>query len=358
MAYTTINKPSNYFNTKLYTGNNNATQTITGVGFQPDFTWIKCRDTNENHHLADFVRGANKFLHTNLTNAERTGSYGSGYNTLAFTSDGFSLTNPTSANDELNFGTRLYSSWNWLASNTTASNTAGTITSTVSANTTSGFSIVSYTGDGVNNRTVGHGLGATPKFIIIKNRSEGTAYWTVINPRSTSTSDTNILYLNRTDAEADDLNIMGTNLPNSTTFGIGNYVGVNVNAQNFIAYCFAPIKGYSSMGQYTGNGSTDGTFVYTGFKPAFVFIKKTSAIGQWYIWDNKRNTYNVMNLALHPNTTDTDQSYGTDGIDILSNGFKLKSVYSYLNASSATYVYMAFAEQPLVATNNVPCTAR
>jgi hypothetical protein len=234
-----------------------------------------------------------------------------------------------------------------------------TLTSTVSANQTAGFSIVSYTGDGVNNRTVGHGLGVTPKFIIIKNRDNSSEYWSVINPRSTSTSDTNILYLNRTDAEADDTNIMGTNLPNSTTFGIGNYPGVNVNAQNFIAYCFAPIKGYSAMGQYTGNGSADGPFVYTGFKPAFVMIKDSVNVGNsWLISDNKRNLFNVVNNRLFANLNVTENQPGDGGgIDFVSNGFKIRTNDGSSNQSGIR-VYMAFAENPFVSSTQIPTTAR
>jgi len=350
MAYTTINKGSSYFNTVLYTGNG-ATQSVTGVGFQPDFVWIKGRSVAEHHVLNDAVRGVNKQLYSDLVYAEATATDC----LTAFNADGFSV----GLNVLVNQSSQTYVAWNWLGANTTVSNTSGSITSTVSANTTSGFSVVGWTGDGVNNRTVGHGLGATPKFIIIKNRSAGTAFWSVINSRSTSTSDTNILYLQVNSAEADDLNIMGTNLPNSTTFGIGNYAGVNVNAQNFIAYCFAEVKGFSKFSSYTGNGSADGTFVYTGFKPAFVMVKASSATGYWVIKDNKRtNSFNVVDGNLYPNVTDAEDTGAVAYMDLLSNGFKLRGTYAAMNASGQTNIYMAFAENPFVTSGGIPVTAR
>jgi hypothetical protein len=186
--------------------------------------------------------------------------------------------------------------------------------------------------------------------MIFWKRTDGVSNWQVYH-KSTGV---NLTQLNTTGAVTSGTNYWGT--PTSTTFTVEN--PLYGAGETYVFYAFAEIKGYSKFGSYTGNGSTDGPFIYTGFKPAFVLMKKTSAIGQWYIWDNKRNTYNVVNLALHPNTSDTDQSYGADGIDILSNGFKLKSVYTYLNASSATYVYMAFAENPFVTSGGIPTTAR
>jgi hypothetical protein len=357
MPYTTINKGSSYFNTVLYTGNG-TTQSITGVGFQPDLVWLKSRNNTYTHLWYDIIRGAGIFLQSPSTNAEGGAS---GDLLGSFNTDGFQVNNTLApgTNPSTNGSGATFVGWNWLGSNTTTANTSGTISSTVSVNQTAGFSIVSYTGDGVNNRTVGHGLGATPKFIIIKNRSAGTAFWSVINPRSTSTSDTNILYLNRTDAEADDTNIMGTNLPNSTTFGIGNYAGVNVNAQNFIAYCFAPIKGYSAMGQYTGNGSTDGTFIYTGFKPAYVMAKASSTTGQWSICDNKRGAANILNNNgefLFAESTEATNSAPANW-DFVSNGLKARAGYAAHNSSGVTYIYMAFAENPFVTSGGIPVTA-
>ena len=352
MAYATINKGSSYFNTVLYTGNG-STQSVTGVGFKPDFVWAKVRNDVNVHLVFDIIRGPTKELYPPLANAEATDTNG----LTAFNSDGFSVGSAFGVNRN----GYTFVAWNWLASNTTTSNTSGTISSTVSVNQTAGVSIVSYTGDGVNNRTIGHGLGATPKFVIIKNRSAGTAYWSVINPRSTSTTNTNIMYLNRADAEADDTNIMGTNLPNSTTFGIGNYAGVNVNGENFIAYCFAPIKGYSSLGSYVGNGNANGTFVYTGFKPAYLMIKNAdlgAGFGFWTIWDNKRNTYNPEINYLIANSQDAESTGDPGGVDFLSNGFKLRNAFDYSNKVSTNYIYMCFAENPFVLTDGTPVTAR
>ena len=352
MAYTTINKPNEHFVANLRTGYYAASGTTNvNIGFTPDLVWDKNRDAVSSHDLIDSVRGGGNQLKSSSSYAESAGS-----NIGSFIANGFQVVNFNDHSSAYNIV-----DWCWKANGAGVANTAGTISSTVSANTTNGFSIVSYTGDGVNNRTVGHGLGATPKFVIIKNRSAGAAYWSVINPRSTSTSDTNILYLNRADAEADDTNIMGTNLPNSTTFGIGNYSGVNVNGENFIAYCFTPIKGYSSFGSYVGNGNANGTFVYTGFKPAYLMIKNANqgaGFGFWSIWDNKRNSYNPEINYLIANSTDAEGTGEPGGVDFLSNGFKLRNAYDYSNASSINYVYMCFAEQPLVGTNNVPCTAR
>lgn len=362
MAFATINKGASYFNTVTYTGTGTTggnTLSVTGVNFKPDLVWVKNRTVSVNHYLNDIIRGTGSgtTLHSNGTNSEATASaYADNGGISAFSSDGFSAYRGT---DNTYQGTNLngnnYVSWNWLASNTTASNTNGSITSTVSANTTSGFSIVSYTGTGAN-ATVGHGLGVVPKMMIFKNRTV-VSNWATYHA-SIATPQTNVLYLNLTDASSANAAQFNSTAPTSSLFSVGTSTDTNGSTRSMIAYCFAEVKGFSKFGSYTGNGSTDGPFIYTGFKPAFVFMKKTSAIGQWYIWDNKRNTYNVMNLALHPNTNDTDQSYGTDGIDILSNGFKLKSVYTYLNASSATYIYMAFAENPFVLTDGTPVTAR
>ena len=349
MPYATINKPSLQFNTKLYTGNNNVTQTISGVGFQPDFTWIKCRSDAEFNHLADAVRGANKFLHSNNTDAERTGSRSSGYNTMAFTADGFSLTNPTATNDELNFGSRTYASWNWKANGSGVANTAGTISSTVSANTTSGFSIVSYTYTS-GSVTVGHGLGVAPSMIIVKARSVADN-WRVYHKSLGNSA----FIPFTTAAQTTGSTAWNSTSPTSSVFSLGSFWG---GTDTHIAYCFADVKGFSKFGSYTGNGSTDGTFVYTGFKPAFVMFKNTNAGStNWTIVDNKRNTFNPETQWLYANASDAEIDPSAPS-DFLSNGFKLRTTGSYANTSSQTYIYMAFAEQPLVGTNNIPATAR
>ena len=345
MAYTTIDKGSSYFNTVLYTGNGSA-RSITGVGFKPDWVWVKPRSAVNDHVLADVVRGVTKTLATNLTAVELT-------NTNAFTAfntDGFSLGTGT----DVNSNTVTYASWNWLANGTGVSNTAGTITSTVSANTTSGFSVVSYTGTGAN-ATVGHGLGVAPRMIILKSRTDSGADWRVYNA---SVGNTVYLELNRTTATTTSSTTWRNTTPTSTVFSIGTSGTVNLNTGSFIAYCFAEIRGYSKFGSYTGNGSADGTFVYTGFKPAMVLMKQSSAAGEsWILTDNKRSTFNPVNARLFPNTSAVE---ATDDrpIDYVSNGFKIRTTDAQMNTSAATYIYMAFAENPFVTSTQIPTTAR
>ena len=343
MAYTTIKKPSDYFNTKLYTGTG-ASQSITGVGFQPDWTWIKNRDGTDWHILTDSVRGATKELYSNATNAEATN-----VNQLtSFDSDGFSIGGAS----ETGRSSNNFASWNWLASNTTASNTDGSITSTVSANTTSGFSIVSYTGTG-SVATVGHSLGTTPSMIIIKNRS-GVADWLVYHK---SIGNTGGLYLNSTGVTVTASGFFNNTSPTSSVFTIGTGGTPNNNGSNYIAYCFAEVKGFSKMGSYVGNGNADGTFVYTGFKPAWLLVKQTTGASQnWYLWDNKRDTFNVTDTPLKPDEALAESGIGAYNIDLLSNGFKFRGTETQINASGQTYIYMAFAEEPLVGDN--PATAR
>ena len=362
MAYTTIKKPSDYFNTKLYTGDGNTTQAITGVGFQPDFSWVKNRSDGTGwHRLADGVRGATKTLYSNSTNAEST-TDSNGY-IASFDSDGLTVNLGSSGTGTgTNSSGDNFVSWNWLASNTTASNTDGSITSTVSANTTSGFSIVNYTGNGSSSATVGHGLGVIPSMVIVKGRSDVSAWYV----KHKNLSSNNNIYLNSTGTQFDVPTGTGggglANLSSSTTFGFlqgtTSVNNVNTSSSTYIAYCFAEKKGFSKFGSYTGNGSADGTFIYTGFKPAFVLAKQSSASGQdWTIYDDKRNEYNVVNKVLYPNGSSSEAT-APNTYDFLSNGFKLRTTDSRENASGATYIYMAFAESPLVGTNNTPATAR
>jgi len=343
MAYTTIKKSTDYFNTKLYTGNN-STNAITGVGFQPDWTWIKSTDGTYNNQTFDSVRGATKSLVTNEAAAEITIS-----GLTAFGTDGFTLGSDAQCNSGGPFV-----SWNWLGANGTSANTDGSISSTVSANTTSGFSIVSYTGTGAN-ATVGHGLGVAPKMIIIR-RLNVIASWRIFHQAIGNTKN---LRLNSTGAEQTSSTMWNNTSPTSTTFSLGSYDEVNGSSAPHIAYCFAEKTGYSKFGSYVGNGQADGTFVYTGFKPAFVMIKASSATENWQMYDNKRLGYNVDNNMLRANLDSAQQT--DDDIDILSNGFKLRRNSGAFNTSGSTYIFMAFAEEPLVAnsgTNGVPATAR
>ncbi len=342
MAYTTIKKPSDYFNTKLYDGTGSVAN-VTGVGFQPDFTWIKRRNDTRSHFVTDAVRGAGKQLKTNLTGAET--SY-SGY-LNSFISDGFTLGTDGDSNDT--GGT--YASWNWLGANGTSANTDGSISSTVSANTTSGFSIVSYTGNSDASKTIGHGLGTAPSMIITKDRDD-TRNWCVYHK---SLGATKFLRFNN--------NVSGTSTgrwndtePTSSVFSVGDDAETGASF-DYIAYCFAEKQGYSKFGSYTGNGNADGTFVYTGFKPAFVIVKSTNNAINWSMIDNKRDPDNAGTTAvLRPNTTDTEDDNTAYNVELLSNGFKNRNTNSSFNNPSYEYIYMAFAEQPLVGDN--PATAR
>ena len=345
-----INKPNQYFNTKLYTGNGNSSHAITGVGFQPDWVWIKDRDSAVNHLLHDSIRGVTNLLVSNTTAGDDVNT-----NILkSFDTDGFTVGSNSASNGS---GTSFVS-WNWLASNTTASNTDGSITSTVSANTTSGFSIVSYSGNGTNGATVGHGLGVAPKAIILKARTTGTTQnWFVNYPFGTGNG---YILLNSTSAgDGANSTVWNSTAPNTSTVTLGTSNGVNNATYDYIMYCFAEKKGFSKFGSYTGNGSTDGTFVYTGFKPAFVIRKNTDSTASWFLHDNKRDGYNVTKNWFSPNDSDAEETSLTLlSIDFLSNGFKMRSDNSNGNGSGTNYIYMAFAESPLVGTNNTPATAR
>jgi hypothetical protein len=343
-----INKSSEYFNTKLYTGDNTATS-YTGVGFQPDFIWIKDRSQTADHTLIDSVRGVKKVILSNSTAAEGTDGATQGLN--SFDSDGFTLGTNSNAGSTNNTGDN-YVAWNWLGGGTGVSNTDGSITSTVSANTTSGFSIVSWTGDGSASgaKTVGHSLGVTPKFVIVKKTSASAAWWIGIDIASWNWN-TDYINFTTTAKQSDASGTVFYSAPTSLIINLGSEL--NASSANYIAYCFAEKKGYSKFGSYTGNGNADGTFVYTGFKPAFVLFKPSSATENWQIHDNKRPSYNPCdNIAPNNNSAEADNDF----VDLVSNGFKLRS--ATYSASGVTYIYMAFAEEPLVGTNNIPATAR
>ena len=335
-ASTQANK---YFDASLWTGNGASSQVVTNSGsMQPDFVWIKSRNQAFGHLLFDSVRGISLYLQSNGTGAEVTdANMVSSLNSNGFTvgSSGF-----TNGNTYTQVG------WQWRASNATAvTNTAGSITSTVSANTTAGFSIVTYTGNGTSGATVGHGLGVAPSMVILKGRSTSTN-WYVYHPGLTSASYQ--VYLNLTASEDNAVTTAFNNTaPGATTFTLpGTGLGSNNSGATYVAYCFAQVAGYSAFGKYTGNGSTDGTFVYTGFRPRFVLIKVSSGTtGNWTLVDTSRNPYNVMNSQLNPDASDAEFS-GSNIIDAVSNGFKLRNTPSAFNGSGNTYIYMAFAEHP------------
>jgi hypothetical protein len=327
-----------YFAPVTYTGTG-TTQTIT-VGFQPDFVWNKCRSTGYSHYLEDSVRGATKVLRSASTDAETTNTDA----VTVFNANGFIA----GGNASTNYPNDTYVAWNWRASNATAvTNTAGSITSTVSANTTAGFSIVTYTGTG-SNATVGHGLGVAPTIIFIKNRSTGSTNWVVYNLNAT----TNVpsarpMYLNTGNGEIANADIFNYPSTNTTTvFNIGTNAYVNTSTNTYVAYCWTPIAGYSAMNIFTGNGSTDGPFVYCGFRPAYLLIKCTSNNGDWFIWDTARDTYNVSQYTLLADTNAAETSGSANYIDILSNGFKVKATTAGFNGSTDKFLFMAFASNP------------
>ena len=462
-----INKPSDYFNIKLYTGDGSSSRSITGVGFQPDWIWVKERSNTSEHQTVDKVRGPYHRLQTNSSAAEGTDS--SPYNDFkSFDSDGFSIGN----GGAVNANGDTYVAWNWLAAGTAPSKTYtvkvvsdsgnkyrfddfgtsavtleiseggtyrfdqsdssnsghplrfsttsdgthgggseyttgvttngtpgsagayteitvaasaptlyyyctnhsgmggtantpttnsfsnfdGSIQSNVSPNTTSGFSIVTTTGTGAN-ATIGHGLGSAPSMIIGKRRDSGSSDWRVYNKNLSSNS--HILFLNNTNAEQSGNSATWNNTaPTSSVFSVGTSGDVNASSGTFVFYCFAEKKGYSKFGSYTGNGNADGTFVYTGFKPAFVIIKYTGGTSNWIMMDNKRPGYNVNNQQLKANLSDAEDSGSYNFSDFYSNGFKLRNTATDKNGSGNTYIYMAFAENPLVGTNNIPANAR
>ena len=341
MAYTTINKSSDYFNTKLYTGNG-GTQSITGIGFQPDFTYTKSRTNSESPWIMDSIQGVTKALYTSYKDVQQSISNG----VTAWNSDGYAV----GSNASWNQNSQDFVSWNWKANGTGSANTAGSLDSTVSVNTTAGFSIVTWTGNG-SVETIGHGLGVAPKMIIIKSLSSNTN-WQVYHNGITAS---NKLILDTTDSKLGTNNFANSS-PTANVFYVGAGSQVNASGSPFIAYCFAEKTGYSKIGSYTGNGNADGTFVYTGFKPAWVMIKRSSAGENWSLYDNKRLGYNPQSLMLRPNTDDVEGSYATsDSIDFVSNGFKIRTSGTALN--DGTYIYMAIG-QSLVGTNNVPASAR
>ena len=352
MAYSSIVKPSDYFNTKLYTGTGSS-NAITGVGFQPDFTWIKQRSNAENHALFDVVRGVTKYVKSDETALEVTEAS----SLSAFGTDGFTVV----SSGKTNTSGRTYASWNWLGANGTASNSDGSITSTVSANTTAGFSIIDFTGNETDS-TVGHGLGVAPSMFIMKRYTDdgystSTAWYTY---HKSLASNKYLELQTSSSVGTNDGSLWNTSTPvTSSVINIGFNANSNHTGNKTIIYAFAEKTGYSKFGSYVGNGNADGTFVYTGFKPAFVLWKRTEDAGyDWDLYDTARDTHNVAFKELIPNGNGVESSSTVLSLDILSNGFKLRTSNGNGNDSGKPYIYMAFAEAPLVGTNNVPCTAR
>jgi hypothetical protein len=350
MAYTTIDDPTSFFNTILYTGDGNTSRGITGVGFQPDWLWIKRRDATEGHVLFDVVRSADARLQSNNNSVEADRPN----IVYSFDSDGFSISQSGVDNASNNNG-GTYVAWNWLAGGSASSNSNGDITSSVSANTTSGFSIVSYTGTG-SVATIGHGLGVAPKLIIVKTRSYSNQAWPV-DVRAVD----GILYLNETGTKGSYGNSspFPTTAPTASVFSVGSPENTNASSATYIAYCFAEKQGYSKIGSYTGNGNANGTFVYTGFKPAWVMLKRSSdGTNSWEIRDNKRQPFPDGNAKRLFADSNVAESSNTEAVEKLSNGFKIRSTGAGHNTSGSTYIYMAFAESPFVNSNGIPNNAR
>jgi len=330
MAYTDIDDPSAYFQTTLYTGNG-SNRDITGVGFQPNFTWIKQRNGTFSHVLGNSVSGDNKFLVSSATQAESTDSD----KFRTFVSDGFQV----GTHNGVNGSSKTYVGWSWKES------------------ATAGFDIVAYTGNATGGRTVAHSLSAVPAMMIVKNRA-ASIKWAVYHKNNTAAPETDHLKLNSTDPTEDDDSTWNDTAPTSSVFSLGGSTSTNGDGTAYIAYLFADVQGFSKMGSYVGNGNVDGAFVHTGFKVGWVMIKKTDGSENWKIWDNKRPGFNDLNYQQNVNAAEAESDSSNNRLDLLSNGFKMRGSGDTFNSSGGNYIYMAFADQPLVTSTGVPATAR
>jgi hypothetical protein len=353
MAYTTIDDPSEHFQVKLWTGNatNRTIDLDENATMQPDFSWVKSRSNTYEHYLENSTSGTSKYLSSQYSSAENNGTV------VTYNSTGFGIGSgaENNTNNTTNVG------WFWKANGgTTSSNTNGNITSTVQVNTDAGFSIGSYTGNGSDNQTIGHGLGAKPDFILVK-RTSAVANWVSWHKYNTYN---HVLRLNLTNTESDSasgrVGAYGSQ-GSSTIFtvfqGSSAYGNVNENNSTYLFWAWKEIQGYSKFGKYIGNGDAEGSFVYTGFKPAFVIIKRRDAVNNWLIYDHKRSGYNPKQDKLYPDDASAEDA-STTSVDLLSNGFKLRASSASQNASGGTYIYMAFAESPFTTSTGVPTTAR
>jgi hypothetical protein len=363
MAYTTIDDPSVYFQTKLYSGNSTNNTAITNDGnsdLQPDWIWAKSRTNAHYHDFRDSSRGVTKRLASNVEDAESTKDQ----SLVSFDSDGFTLGDDTdsdgSALNTINTSSNNYVAWQWKCNGGTTSSfteSGNNPGGTIQTNTDAGFSIITTTGTG-GAGTIQHGLGAVPHWIISKGRSNDGG-WVVYHRGNTSAPETDALNLSSTGATVDAVAWFNDTAPTSSVFTVGTTNDINGDGRTYIHYVFTEIQGYSKFGSYTGNGNADGTFVYTGFKPAWLMFKKTSGTDGWGIFDNRRNTQtgNPRDIYLQPNNSNADSSE-SDSVDFLSNGFKWRISSGFRNESGQTYIYMAFAESPFVSSEGVPTTAR
>jgi hypothetical protein len=345
----TIKKPNEHFDATLWTGDGATTRSLTNAsGFRPDLIWIKGRSNTGSHTLQDSNRGfgtATK-LSSNSTNAENNASADAtdpiyGYVT-AVNSNGFTVNNGTTPTQTNQNGT-TFVGWQWKAGGASTVNTSGTISSNVSVNTTAGFSIATFTGTGAN-ATVGHGLGVAPKMYIVKNRSAGSTNWVVYHA---SLGATKWIELSQTTASQTSSSLWNDTAPTSTVFSVGNAPAANGSTNSMVAYCWAEIAGFSAFGSYTGNNSTDGPFLYTGFRPSFIMIKASSGSSSWTIQDASRDAYNLGTRRIYADLSDVEDTTGN--IDYLSNGFKLRG--GAVNGNGTTFIYMAFAESPFKFSN-------
>ncbi|BAQ88061.1 hypothetical protein [uncultured Mediterranean phage uvMED] len=356
MATPTIKQGNKYFANTIYEGNGTAIgsggKTITGLEFKPDFTWIKNRDASDSHGLYDSSRGVTKQLESDTDSAETTESEG----LTSFTSDGFTL----GSLDQVNTNNESFVGWNWVANGgTTASNSNGSITSTVQANTTAGFSIVKYVGTGAN-ATVGHGLSSAPEWVMTRIRNAGSVAGFAVGCTADPSGFNNFLYLNETTASTASAATWNNTAPTNSVFSVGTSEIGNYNGYNMLAYCWHSVDGFSKFGTYKGNGSTDGPMIMTGFMPSFLLIKRTdsSTGGYWSIIDNTRYSANPIGAPLLADSTNAESSLSSITMDLLSNGFKIRNTLNSNNASGASYIYMAFAEHPFVGDGTNPVTAR
>ena len=346
MAYTTVPKSTAYFNTKLYTGTGSS-NAITGVGFQPDWVWIKERaNAQHDHNLFDAVRGVTKSIKSNTTGSQTTDAQ----DLKSFDSNGFTL----GTNGGINENNVTFASWNWKGNGSGSANTDGSINSTVSASTTSGFSIVKWTGNG-STATVGHGIGAVPKMVMVKSLGNATT-WMI---QHASLGNAKEIYLNNTSA-AGNSTAWNSTTPTSTVFSVTGGAGDGVNASgDYIAYCFANVKGFSKVSSFIGNGNVDGPFLFCGFKPAFIILKNTiDGAKNWEMLDNKRPGQNPADDLLFPDTVDAESASQTDRlVDFTSTGVKIRGNSAQMNASGQEFIFIAFAAAPFVSSSGIPVTA-
>ena len=341
-------QPSDFFSTTLYTGTG-AELAVTGVGFEPNFTWIKDRDGLGYHNLFDTARGATKRIFSNVTNTENTEAQ----SLKSWQSDGFTVGTHadcnTSGNDIV--------SWNWKMGTTTGIAGSPSITPTsYSFDQTAAQSVITYTGNGTSGATIPHGLGVIPECVLVKNLSstdDWQVYFTSLGGANLGANKYFILNTSARDAVA--TNRWNDTAPTTTLFSLGSAATVNGSGNYYVAYCFKSVNGYASCGSYLGNGNPDGPFIYTGFRPAYVMTKRTAGTGDWYVYDDKRLGYNADNNALYADLTNVEST--SEDIDILSNGFKLRTSNSEIN-NTERMCYIAFAEFPLVSSNSKPGTAR